>query len=266
MKRTRDARSDIGGVTAHLLRISIGTVFLARRVASQNVLSAHAQRGGGRQCYGEEGESKEENAMYVSKFDSFIRNLGNMHASVQGDGRAFLTRILNTLHEMLQDRGMQKIVHVENVEAAIENGSVPVIEGYDSNEGVTRVFVHPEERVSVKSARAIIQTYGEKDDLVIVSVEGPTTFTKKECDDKNVQFLLAKDVCVNKSRHHLVPKHVRVPCPPPHTTVESLPKILDTDPIVQYYNFPKGSILKIERVFGGHETVTYFRVVVSANI
>lgn len=266
MKRIGYARSHIRGITANLLRFAFGTVFLARGVASQNLLSAHAQGGGGRQCFGEEGVHEEEIAMCASKIDSFIRSLGNMHASVQGDGRASLSRILNTLHEMLHDRGMQRIVRVENLDAAIENGNIPVMEGYDANKGVTRVFVHPEERVSVKSARTMIQTYGEKDYLVIVSVEGPTSFTKKECEDKNVQFLLAKDVCVNKSKHHLVPKHVMVPCPPPHTTVESLPKILDTDPIVQYYNFPKGSILKIERVFGGHETVTYFRVVVSANI
>ena len=61
-------------------------------------------------------------------------------------------------------------------------------------------------------------------------------------------------VFVNKTRHHLVPKHERLTELPTGLRAEHLPKLLDSDPIAQYYDFPIGSIVKITRVFGGHQT------------
>ena len=45
---------------------------------------------------------------------------------------------------------------------------------------------------------------------------------------------------------------------------EFLPRIFDTDKVVEYYNWKIGDVVKIRRVFGGHEPFDYFRVVVAA--
>ena len=40
---------------------------------------------------------------------------------------------------------------------------------------------------------------------------------------------------------------------------ESLPRLLTTDAVAQYYHWPVGTIVEIERRFGGHETLLYYR-------
>ena len=58
-----------------------------------------------------------------------------------------------------------------------------------------------------------------------------------------------------------MPKHERMSAPPDGVTREQLPKILEGDPIVQYHNWPVGTVVRVWRRFGGHERVPYFRVV-----
>ena len=150
---------------------------------------------------------------------------------------------------MLHDRGC----------ASVERCGELKIEG----RGEVEVDVHicvDEDKVGVKYARARVEESGPGVDMVVVSVDGPTPFTKKEFG--SIQFCLARDLCVNITRHALVPKHERVDAPPAGIDAASLPVILHTDPVVMYYNFPPGTILRISRVFGGHEPTFYYRVVV----
>ena len=49
--------------------------------------------------------------------------------------------------------------------------------------------------------------------------------------------------------------------PPAGVTREQLPRILDTDPVVRYHAWPCGAVVRVWRVFGGHEPIPYFRVV-----
>jgi DNA-directed RNA polymerase subunit H (RpoH/RPB5) len=99
--------------------------------------------------------------------------------------------------------------------------------------------------------------------VVVISPSGPTPFTRKEFERSNVQFFLTRDMCYNPTRHALVPRHEVVRCPPEGVSREELPRLLSSDRIVQYYNWPIGTIVHIRRVFGGHEPVSYFRIVVS---
>ena len=167
---------------------------------------------------------------------------------------------------MLVDRGCVDVQCADDISFVIESGNSPTISGVHANGSKTYVYIHADDKVGIKFARSIFESYGDEDAfIVVVSLEGPTPFTRKEYETKNMQFMLIKDVCVNKTRHHLVPKHVKVDSPPRGIAIDNLPKIADTDPIVQYYNFPKGSILRVERVFGGHEMVPYFRVVAAVS-
>lgn len=185
------------------------------------------------------------------------------------DGAYILERVLSNCRQMLLDRGARGVVQVENPLKVIETGNVlPILQTMGDGSPSTRIYISKEDKVSIKFARAAIEDAGAEccERIVIVSIEGPTPFSKRECDGKPVQFFLAKDVFVNKARHSLVPRHEVVESPPGNVTVQQLPRILDSDPVVQYFHFPVGAVLKITRVFGGCEEVPYFRVVVSSGV
>ena len=166
---------------------------------------------------------------------------------------------------MLRDRHCVEVATEHDVLDAIEQGNRPVVHGMCADGKLISIYIHVEEKVGIKFARNLLESAKENESIVIVSLEGPTPFTRKECDDKKIQFMNAKDVCVNKTRHMLVPKHEKIECPPDGMQVADLPKISELDPIVQYYNFEVGSILKMMRTFGGHEKIPYYRVVTAAS-
>ena len=124
------------------------------------------------------------------------------------------------------------------------------------------MYLHAEDKVGVKFVRTVLEA--ASGDVIIISLDGPTPFTKKECDGKRIQFFLIKELCENITHHSLVPKHERVESLPPDILKEHLPLILETDPIVQYHNWPIGTVVRVLRSFGGHEPIPYLRVVSSA--
>lgn len=190
----------------------------------------------------------------------FLQSLGRLHGTTFGDGERILQRIVSTCEAMLRDRGCVSMEATKDVIAAVDNGTC-VLKGTREDGRATIVYFSADDKVGVKFARTIAKNASQEDELVIVSTDGPTPFTRKECDGQNIQFIHAKDVYVNKTKHKLVPLHESVASAPMGMTVAELPKIVDTDPIVQYYNWPIGTIVRIHRVFGGE----YYRVVVAAN-
>ena len=190
-----------------------------------------------------------------------IDRFGNVHKTIHGDGRDIVSRIVRTCEEMLRDRGCDRIVRASDVFGTIDEGSEWIVSGRGGGADVD-VYVHNEDRVGVKFARSVLEISAEREcAAIIVSIDGATPFTRKECEGRGIQFMVARDLCTNITRHALVPKHERVESGPEGTTVEELPRILDTDRVVQYYNWPPGTVLRIWRHFGGHEPTPYFRVV-----
>ena len=126
------------------------------------------------------------------------------------------------------------------------------------------VFLHLEKSVGVKWARQVLEAVIEDRRVVLVSLDGPTPFTRKECaESARVAFMLARDLCVCPTHHTLVPRHERVAAPPDGVDAHALPRMLDTDRIAQYYDWGPGTIVRVWRRFGGHEPVPYFRRVVA---
>lgn len=197
----------------------------------------------------------------MSSYEQLVRNLSKLYPVMRGDGNAVLQRILSVANEMLVDRGCVDLKK-SDVQDAVE-ASKPILRGRSGDTNV-HLYLHAEDRVGIKFARAVLEHCDERTLNIIVSCEGPTPFTRKECDGKEVQFMQAKDLCVNKTRHALVPKHA-VGRAPDGIDVHQLPRIFDTDPIVRYYGWPLGTVVKIDRKFGGHETIPYFRLVVPAS-
>ena len=167
--------------------------------------------------------------------------------------------MLANCEQMLRDRGCTAVTRADDLAAAIEEGRAAL-----RGRGPTHVdlYVCTEDRVSVKFARQALDARKRDDGwAVVVSVDGPTPFTRRECEGKPLQFLQARDLYVNVTRHALVPKHEAMPGPPDGVTAAQLPRILESDPVVQWHNWPAGTVVRVWRCFGGHEPVPYFRVV-----
>ena len=194
--------------------------------------------------------------------EEFLERLARIQQCVNGDGTRNLRNILKTCREILTDRGFQIIL--ENELPEDENAMGLVMTGESSDGSTLCVHICMEDRVGVKFARAVLESSQSEDSpssCIIVSIDGPTPFTRKECS--TLQFFTAIELCKNVTHHCLVPKHTRIDASElPHGMQrDRLPRLLDTDRIVQYHNWPCGTVVKIKRVFGGYEPIDYFRVV-----
>lgn len=172
-----------------------------------------------------------------------------------------IDKIIKTCKEMLLDRCCTTVEISENISETIDNIQ-PVLMGFGNKR--INVFFHSDDRVGVKFLR-MISELPQVDTNIIISLEGPTTFTRKEAENemKNIQFFTYRELTVNITKHDIVPKHELVIDSCQYNKHE-LPKILVTDPIIKYYNFPVGSIIKCVRKLGAHEPLAYYRVVVPA--
>lgn len=204
--------------------------------------------------------------------DRAVDAFSSIHGAVHGNGREVLERILHTCEEMLRDRGCTCVTRAQDVAACIGDTKAPVLRGRDEDGSCrVHVFLHGEDRVGIKYARQLLEDLDEEEEepgvlAVVVSREGATPFTRKECDGRLVRFMLARDLYSNVTHHALVPKHEKVTTETtPYYSPSSLPHILDTDRIVQYYDWPVGTVVRVWRTFGGHEPIPYLRVVVAAD-
>ena len=200
-----------------------------------------------------EGDGADET---MEEWDDFLNRLSKIHFAFHSSGDHILDCILKTSKEMLQDRLCSNIKTASSVMNEIVSGR-PVLTSDSTN-----VFVHMEDKVGVKAARGIVDGSNGKQS-VCISIDGPTSFTRNEFLGKPIQFMTCRSLCMNVTKHKLVPKHSLVT----ETSFDSknLPLISEADPVVQYYNWPKGSVVKIERIFAGSEPVPYFRLISASN-
>ena len=180
--------------------------------------------------------------------------IGLLHSTCSSNHILVLNNIYKTCKEMLTDRGCTHIEECSDIMQALDKNEV-VLSGFPLN---IKVYFYNEERVGVKFIRSLEKETGN---IIIISLEGPTTFTKKEAEKQSFQFFLFKDLCVNITKHKIVPKHELVINSSLQWNNEDLPKIYTTDPVVCYYNFPIDSVIKITRTFGCHEPMVYYRLV-----
>lgn len=186
---------------------------------------------------------------------------------MHGSGHSILERVLRTSQEMLEDRGCRNVICSADLLNDIEEGKAVLTGEFGDGKSSIHLYIHAEDKVGIRFMRAKMDGARDRDEVltIVVSIEGPTPCTRREFDDPaTVQFMLIKDLVMNRTRHALVPRHERVDHPPSGVRIDDLPKILLTDPIVKYHNYPLGSIIRFERTWGGHEMVPYFRSVSSA--
>ncbi len=189
--------------------------------------------------------------------DDVVQRYQCVHRTFHGDGKANVLRIIGTCEEMLGDRGYEDVKRQAHPVAAIQRSDAVVVGKSASLPCPTvHVYICDENKVGVKYLRSVIEK-SPNAKRIVVSLDGPTPFTRRESTD--VQFMFAKDLCFNVTKHKLVPKHEVVDNHPIASNL--LPKILDTDPVVQYYDWPKGTVVRVMRCYAGHEPIPYFRCV-----
>ena len=188
-----------------------------------------------------------KDALMQNDAQEFLKRLAKTASGIHVDSHELLLRILKTCHEMLKDRGCTDIKEYDSWYERASSGK-PIME---SNS--TLIFLCLESKVGVKYARALLTMDKFP---IIVSIDGPTSFTRKELN--NVQFLTCSQLLFNVTHHSLVPKCYV--CDPPFE-VDSLPKILQSDPVAQYYNWELGTVVCFTRMIAGDAGIPYYRVV-----
>ena len=196
-----------------------------------------------------------------------LTKIGQLNNTAQQSTNQVLISSLTTTIEMLKDRGYQNIQSCQSVEEITQNMLENKVIVQGGGRRSIHVFFHNEDRVGVKQLRTWVET-SMADNIVIVSLDGPTAFTKREAEQnyRQVQFFTFRDLCVNITKHSLVPKHERV------KDLKELPiKISDhkgelpilytNDKIAQYYAYEVNDIIRIHRTTGSQEPTYFFRIV-----
>lgn len=191
---------------------------------------------------------------------TFAQRLCESFNACAADAPLLLQRVHGNVRSMLESRGYHlTLVATADELAAAMGREESVIAGTHPSRGDICVFYLSADRVGVGALRTLLQkTVAER--VVILSIEGPTNFTKKESEQRGVQYFTYRDLVIDRARHHLVPKHTLVPASD-HPSREEYPKLLVQDPMAQYYDFLVGDVVRVDRVVGNSEQYRMYRLV-----
>lgn len=180
---------------------------------------------------------------------------------------------LRTVHEMLHDRGFvvrpeYNINQDEKHQPQIQDNLAVVA---DKDGAPIYVFFAFEPKLGVKETREFIERMNtdQVKQAILVCVQPPSHKSKEELEQHNVEIFKAFDLFKNKTRHTLVPKHevlnddeVTALCKKHNVTLEKLPVYDKNDPIVRYYGWKVGTVVRIYRQYGAQrEPEIYYRIV-----
>lgn len=195
-----------------------------------------------------------------------LTRIGQLNNTAQLSTRAVLIKTLTTCIEMLKDRGYVHIQACQTVDEITQNMVDARYIVCGAGEETIQVFFHNEDRVGVKQLRAWVEG-SMADKIIIVSLEGPTAFTRKEAEQSydKVQFFTFRELCVNIMHHMLVPKHEKVcEADVPYRLSASraeLPILATSDKVAQYFAYEPGDIIRITRTAGVQEPIYFYRIV-----
>lgn len=201
---------------------------------------------------------------------SLLTRIGTIHNTSLCITQDVICKCLTTIREMLHDRGVTNIHGETNYAGTVQaiQESKVILSGSSENGKLTDVFFHNEDRVGVKQLRTWCES-SEAITIIIVSLEGPTSFTRKETDSygRDVQFFTFKELCVNITKHSLVPSHKKINLQEQNKNTllrhpQDLPRLYSNDKVAIYYNYKPGDIIEITRTVAYSEPFIYYRFVV----
>lgn len=148
--------------------------------------------------------------------------------------------VLQTLTEMFQQRGYQKIKFEDELTAINEGETVTAN---------PRIF----SKLNTEVIKGVVLNFEVKmySHAILVYEGVPTANVKKQIDElskigKTIEIFSADDLQLNITKHILVPKHELLKISKFKDKI-NLPIILRSDPICRFYNFPKGEVIKVTR-------------------
>lgn len=166
-------------------------------------------------------------------------------------------KVVGNMKLMLEDRGYE-----------VRQVSEGEMRGEREDEVVVLILLE-EDKLSVKTLRLLANKY-EGVCMILVSLLGPTSFTKKEIAESHsdIEIFLYQEFVVNPVRHTLVPLHTKLEEEEREALFHKFgkdknryPKLPSSDVIARYYNFKSGDVISIKRQFGFQEPTVYYRIV-----
>ena len=164
------------------------------------------------------------------------------------------TIVRSTCIEMIQQRGYK----------IIKNDDVIIAEKLDHNNII--VFFNETSKLDVERLKEYLSLMGESGiyHSIIIFKDAVTPVAKKVVEElpkssegKNnyiIELFEHKTLRYNITKHRLVPKHTALPKKASQQFKElygtKIPILLRNDPIVQFYNFQRGDIIRIDRQDG----------------
>jgi DNA-directed RNA polymerase subunit H (RpoH/RPB5) len=208
---------------------------------------------------------------------NFLKELSKSCSFGSIHGNDCVSRIYRNIVTMLECRGYANVISKCNTVPDIfdhmkRNESVVIGQGCEFKDDV-HIFFYLENKIGIKHLRAILEDADANAIICILSVDGPTTFTKKDARDhmRIIQFPTFKQLFNDLSSHHMIPSHRLLS----NTEKDNmkikyniqndaqLPFLLQKDPVAVFYDLRKGDVVEIKRKgFGGQEGTLYYRVVV----
>lgn len=190
------------------------------------------------------------------------------------DGIECLQMVHETCLSMVSVRGYREVDRCTDVSALVARMAEldPVVVGRHSSRDRSDllIFFLVESKVGIKLLRILVERHGHKGELCLVSVDGPTPFTRRD-EAQGVCFMTYKQLFVDITRHHMVPRHTLVP----HEKVADVaikynvvnpsqwPQMLLKDPMAQFCDFRPGDLVHIHRTgWGTNGACDYYRLVV----
>jgi DNA-directed RNA polymerase I, II, and III subunit RPABC1 len=129
-----------------------------------------------------------------------------------------------------------------------------------------------QEKVAIAHVRTLLrwlEEHPQLQDVLLVSKLAPTPAARDELASAGVQHFCYYQLLIDITEHALVPNHRMLTQEQTAKLLSTLgvslskmPKLLHSDPIARFYNFPKGSVIEITRNNGLQQSSSYFRCVV----
>lgn len=206
---------------------------------------------------------------------NFLKELSKSCSYGSIHGNDCLIKVYKTVLSMLECRGYQTIntncSTVHDIFKHMKNDQ-PIVTGKNSPlKQDANVYFYIENKIGIKYLRTIMDKH--QDTITcIISIEGPTTFTKRDArDQQNIQFPTYRQLFNDISKHQMIPQH-RLLNEHEKSIVKDKfniqndsqwPRLLQKDPVSMFYHFQKGDVIEIFRKgIGGQESSLYYRIVV----
>lgn len=206
--------------------------------------------------------------------DLFLDQLSRSCSIGYVDGNSCLARCYVVLGEMLRYRGYEHVsfacANHASLVACMEMDGVVAMACAGSREDKAVVF-HLDLRVGVKALRSIAESNASSAgvSLLVVSVEGPTSFSRRDASADGIEFLTFRQIYNNIASHRLVPQHRRISCPDEQKAIarrycvvdkSQWPRFRASDPMCVFGDFRVGDLVEIRRSCASGET-PYYRLV-----